>query len=261
MAPRDMIHPRRVVIVVQARMSSRRLPGKAVAPLADEPAIVRMMERVGRIAGAAHRVVATSRDPSDDALAAVCAAHGIACARGPLDDVLGRVAGAVPPECDVVVRLTGDCPLVDPLLVDRHLERFAAEQPWAEYVTNAVVRTYPDGLDVEVVCRDILVQADRCATDPADREHVTPWIKRHARMVPMAQEVDLSSLRLVLDTPADYEAIRSIYADLHSTDAAFGTTDIYKLLLRRPELIRVAEGGTAHQVEGGLRTIAGDIVS
>lgn len=230
----------RVAIVVQARMSSRRLPGKVLAPLAGAPAIVRMLERVARVAGAQFHVVATSDEPSDDPLADACGARGIPIARGPLDDVLARVLAAVPSGYDTVVRLTGDCPLVDPRLVDRHIDRFLREQPWAQYVTNAVVRTQPDGLDVEVVARDLLARADREARTPFDREHVLSWVRRRARTLPITQEVDLSSLRWTLDTAADYEVISAIYDSLHPDNPEFESRDVYHLLVRRPELIHVA---------------------
>jgi len=234
------VNASRVAIVVQARTSSRRLPGKVLLPLAGAPAIVRMMERVARVTRAEQRVLATSNEASDDRLADVVRESGFSVARGPLEDVLARVLAAVPPECDTVVRLTGDCPLVDPSLVDRHIDRFLHERPWAEYVTNTGVRTQPDGLDVEVVSRDLLVQADRHAVSASDREHVLPWVRRHARTVPISQEVDLSALRWTLDTAADYEIIAAIYLALYPAVPAFQSPDVYDLLLQRPELICVA---------------------
>jgi spore coat polysaccharide biosynthesis protein SpsF len=109
-----------------------------------------------------------------------------------------------------------------------------------DYVTNAVMRTYPDGLDVEVMSREALAAADREASDPFDREHVTPWIQRHARVVHVTQAVDLSALRWVLDTPSDYESIAEVYASLYALDARFGSPAVYRLLAGRPDLIRVA---------------------
>ncbi|MDX1387850.1 MAG: glycosyltransferase family protein [Acidobacteriota bacterium] len=234
----------RVAVVVQARMSSRRLPGKVLAPLAGAPALVRMMERVARVRGVERPVVATSTDPSDDRIVDVCARHEIACVRGPLDDVLGRFLLAAPAGCGIVVRLTGDCPLIDPGLVERHIEVFRREQPWIEYVSNAVVRTMPDGLDVEVVSRRILEEADRQAVSDHDREHVTPWVRRRARSLAVTQEIDLAELRWTLDTPSDLAVIAEVYAELYETEPRFDSVDIYRLLVRRPELIHVAGATT-----------------
>ena len=224
-------------VVVQARMGSRRMPGKIFAPLAGEPALLRMMQRVAAVRGAAIRVVATSTEAADDAVIELCERHGIDCARGPLDDVLARVLEAAPAACDTVVRLTADCPLVDPALVDRHIERFVAEE--AVYVTNAVERTMPDGLDVEVISRAMLERAAALATERFDREHVTPWIRRHARTVHVTQPVDLSALRWTVDESRDHEVIATIYDELHHDDAIFDSEDVYRLLLRRPELLHV----------------------
>ena len=229
-----------VAVIVQARMSSRRLPGKVLLPLAGAPALARMMERVARVRGADRRLVATSDRAEDDAIAQAGETFGFEVRRGPLDDVLARVDRAVPRGCDVVVRLTADCPLVDPALVDRHIARFRRGRPCAEYVTNAVVRTQPDGLDVEVVSRALLRRAARAARDPYDREHVLPWVRRRARLLPVTQETDLSALRWTLDTRADYRMIKAVYAELYGRNPRFGATDVYRLLLRRPELIRVA---------------------
>jgi spore coat polysaccharide biosynthesis protein SpsF (cytidylyltransferase family) len=232
----------RIAVIVQARTTSARLPGKVLLPLAGAPAIARMWERVARIRCAQAHILATSTDPSDDALADVCRAHRIDVVRGPLDDVLARFVAALPEDADAVVRLTGDCPLVDPVLVDRHIERFVAAGGAAEYVTNAVVRTMPDGLDVEVVSRRALLDAHEHATRPADREHVLPWVARHTRVTHVTDPVDLSDLRLTLDTPDDYAALAAIYEDLYRTNPRFGARDVYHRLVQRPEWIRFAPG-------------------
>lgn len=237
-----MIPTARVSIVIQARMSSNRLPGKVLMPLAGRPALLRMVERVRRVRGAKHLVVATSGELSDDPVAALCREAGVACVRGPLDDVLGRVVAAVPVGCEAVVRLTGDCPLVDPALVDRHIERFGALGSGPGYVTNAVTRTFPDGLDVEVMSHELLKEADRMATSASDREHVTAWIQRNAVVTPVTQAVDLSALRWVLDTRSDYEAIAGIYERLVPGQPDFGSDAVYRLLLGHPGLIRLADG-------------------
>lgn len=247
--------PARVAVIVQARMSSRRLPGKVLSPLAGAPAIVRMIARVRRMKTSTRVIVATSRDRSDDPLVAVCAVRGIETVRGSLDDVLGRVAAAVPPDYNVVVRLTADCPLVDPALVDRHVERFAAADAEDVYVSNTVRRTYPDGLDVEVVSRQMLAEAARVATDAYDREHVTPWIQRHARQMAITQAIDLSDVRWVLDTPGDYSAIAGVYERLYPANDRFSSEDVYRLLIDQPDLIRLAEAGSIEEARGRMRKL------
>ena len=229
----------RVAVIVQARMSSVRMPGKVLAPLGGEPALRRMMQRVERMRTADRIVVATSVDPGDDPVAELCSHWGLACVRGPLNDVLARFIGALPTDCEVVVRLTGDCPLIDPAIADRHVEAFVRERSDTDYVTNAVRRTMPDGLDVEVVSREILERAHREATSAFDREHCTPWIRRNGRVRHVTQTIDLSELRWTLDTPRDHEVISTIYEQLDSVDPAFGSTEIYRLLLRHPDLIHV----------------------
>lgn len=238
-----------VVAVVQARTSSSRLPGKVLAPLAAAPALQRMMERVGRARRVDLAIVATSTEAGDDPVEALCDRIGVPCHRGSLDDVLGRFVGAVPAGAEVVVRLTGDCPLVDPELVDRHIDEFVGRRHVVDYATNAMVRTMPDGLDVEVFSRGILVEAERSATARYDREHVTPWIQRTARRFDVVQAVDLAALRWTLDTPRDYAMISAVYAELFERRPAFGSADIYRVLLDRPELILVAGESDARELD------------
>jgi len=244
-----VIPAKRVAIVIQARMTSTRLPGKLLAPLAGRPAILWLVGRARRVRGAGHCLVATSSDPSDDPLARLCRAEGIPCARGALHDVLGRMAAAVPEGVRVVVRLTGDCPLADPALVERHLQRFAGLPAGGRYVTNAVTRTYPDGLDVEVMDAELLREADRHATDPHDREHVTPWIRRHATVTPVTQAEDLSALRWVLDTPADRAVLEKMLGALRPE---FQSDDVYRLLLERPELVHLADATPVAEILGRI---------
>ncbi len=246
----------RVAVVVQARMSSVRMPGKVLAPLAGEPALQKMMDRVARMRTADERIVATSTDPADDPVAELCARLGLDCTRGPLDDVLARFVEAVPAGAEVVVRLTGDCPLIDAAIADRHVETFLREGTETDYVTNAVERTMPDGLDVEVFSRALLERAHRQATGPFDREHCTPWIRRHARLRSVTQPIDLSDLRWTLDTPADHRVIAAIYAELDPVDPSFDSGEVYRLLLRRPELIHVrGEGELSHERRSRLQEL------
>ncbi|MCC6993610.1 MAG: glycosyltransferase family protein [Deltaproteobacteria bacterium] len=232
----------RVVIIVQARMSSSRLPGKVLMPLAGRPALVRLMERMYEVSGAAEALVATSVAPSDDAVTELCAREGIRCQRGSLDDVLLRYHSAArAASADVVVRITGDCPLHDPAVIDECIGLYHVDKQHVAYVSNVDERTYPDGLDVEVASFAALDQAQRSARSRFEREHVTPWIRRHCRKRSMVQAVDLSDLRWTLEHREDYQVIAAIYDALANDSVPpFGARAIYQLLLHRPNLILTA---------------------
>jgi spore coat polysaccharide biosynthesis protein SpsF len=198
-------------VVVQARAGSTRLPGKVLMPLAGEPMLAFMLRRLAGV-HADMVVVATSREPQDDAVAAVAGDAGVAVVRGSERDVLSRFVDALDQHpAEVVVRLTADCPLVDPILVNEALA-VSAEQA-ADYTSNTLVRTYPDGLDVEVVRASALRDADREATDPAEREHVTPFVYRRPERYRLAAVVGPEQLgreRWTVDTIDDLTRVREI---------------------------------------------------
>jgi spore coat polysaccharide biosynthesis protein SpsF (cytidylyltransferase family) len=240
----------RIVVIVQARTSSTRLPDKVLLPLAGAPSLVRLMERVGRVATVDERLVATSTDPTDDRVEALCLAHGIRCLRGPLADVLARYhMASVATAADVVVRITGDCPLVDPGVVNACIGRFLEDADHVDYCSNVDERTFPVGLDVEVVSFRALDEAYRQAGSPSDREHVTPYIRRHARKCTVAQDVDLSDLRWTLDYSEDHAVIAAIYAALYPRNPCFTARDVYALLLERPELVWTRSRGPLDATE------------
>lgn len=197
--------------ILQARLSSSRLPGKVLMPLGGVPMIAFMIERLRRSRKIDRLVLATSDQPSDDLLAETAARLGLAVVRGPLDDVLGRFALALQSNpAAVVVRLTGDCPLIDPLVVDRVVA--CVTEGRADYASNTSPPTYPDGLDCEAFRADLLIRADREARLPSEREHVTPWIRglvgEGAGNVACA--ADLSSLRWTVDYEDDLALVRSM---------------------------------------------------
>lgn len=195
--------------VLQARLSSSRLPGKVLMPVGGMPMICFMIERLRRARSIDRLVLATSAEPSDDDLAEAVAACGIEVVRGPLDDVLARFALALERyPADIVVRLTGDCPLIDPALVDRVVECVASGR--AAYASNCIPPTYPDGLDCEAFRADLLERAASEARLPSEREHVTPWIRTAAadQSEPVRCSADLSSLRWTVDYADDLELVR-----------------------------------------------------
>lgn len=249
------------VAILQARLSSSRLPGKVLLPLQGRPMLARQIERVRRSQRADVLVVATSDRPEDDAVAALCVEEGVACHRGALDDVLDRFYRAAKPYVpDVVVRLTGDCPLADPAVIDACVDYFT--EGGYDYASNSVRPTYPDGLDVEVMRFSCLEAAWREAKLPSEREHVTPFIHtRPARfhIGHLQNDCDLSALRWTVDEPDDLKFVQEVYAALYPANAAFSMRDVLALLEKRPELRAIND--THQRNEGYEKSIAKDFES
>ncbi|MFZ5718289.1 MAG: cytidylyltransferase domain-containing protein [Pseudomonadota bacterium] len=219
--------------ILQARMTSTRLPGKVLEPVLGEPMIGRQLERLARSKRLDRIMVATSTDPSDDPLAAYCEGLGHAVFRGSLGDVLDRYCGAMAqvPEADVIVRLTADCPLADWTVIDATIERL--HEAGADYASNTpAVRTYPHGLDVEVMRREALMRAGREAKDPYEREHVTPYIHRRPetfRIASLSRSPSLAHLRWTVDFPEDLAFVREVYERLYPGNPAFTSDDVVAL--------------------------------
>jgi spore coat polysaccharide biosynthesis protein SpsF len=227
-----------ILAILQARMSSTRLPGKVMLPLAGQPMILRQVERVRRARRLDALTVATSTDASDDPLAEALRLAGVEVYRGPLDDVLARFVGALDARpADHVVRLTGDCPLIDPQVIDATIELHLAAG--ADYTQNRLLtKGYPKGQDVEVITAEALRRAAAQAATPEEREHVTwgvwnnPDRWRIARLEP---PIDEGEVRWTVDRPDDYEFVQAVYAALYPTDAAFGSDAIRAWVRAHPE--------------------------
>jgi len=232
------------VAVLQARTSSTRLPGKVLADLCGRPMLARQVERVSRARRLDDLVVATSDQPGDDALADLCREMGVACFRGSLEDVLDRFASAAARHrAEAVVRLTGDCPLADPGVIDATIGFFL--EGGYDYAANCRPPTLPDGLDTEVFTFAALEAAWREAADPFEREHVVPFIIRRPgrfRIGNLAWPEDRSGLRWTVDEPRDLDFVRAVYAALFPANPAFGWEDVLRLLAERPELAQLNSG-------------------
>jgi spore coat polysaccharide biosynthesis protein SpsF len=219
--------------ILQARMTSTRAPGKVMEPILGEPMIGRQIERLRRCRRIDRLVVATSAEASDDVLVRWCEAAGVTVYRGALDDVLARFAGAAAafPQAQAVVRLTADCPLTDSQLIDQVIDHHLASG--ADYTNNtAPIRTYPHGLDVEVMRPQVLVEAQAKATSPHEREHVTPFIYGHPelfRLEGVSRSPSLAHLRWTVDYPRDLDFVREVYGALYSDDPAFDSAAIVAL--------------------------------
>lgn len=208
------------VAIVQARVSSSRLPGKVMKPIMGIPMIVFMLHRVARARNLDRLVLATSVEESDDVLNQIALQYGFDCYRGDLSDVLARFAGAAKLyEADIVVRLTGDCPLIDFDIIDSCVATLVQED--LDYVSNVDPPTFPNGLDVEVMTIDALAQANSNAKTSSDREHVTPYIRRNKtqfRQANVRSCVDLSSLRWTVDHPDDLDLVRALVDSVQPRD-------------------------------------------
>ncbi len=231
----------RTIALIQARMSSSRFPGKVLEALAGLPMIVFMVRRARRAATLEDVVVATSVDRSDDPLAALLETHGIRCFRGELDDVLARFAAAAA-SCHAteIVRLTGDCPLADPAVVDQVVH--ARREADADYASNVDPRTFADGLDVECFTRAALDRAASEANDPSQREHVTLWMRgadAGLRRSNLRAVADSSRLRLTVDYPADLVAIRRLVELIGRPADEFDMFDVLRCISAHPEIIRM----------------------
>lgn len=228
-----------VLAVLQARISSTRLPGKVMRPILGEPMIGRQIERLRRAERLSGILVATSDDASDDVIETYARGVGIGVHRGPLDDVLSRFIGALAQAGDpkTFVRLTADCPLADPALIDRCIERHAASG--ADYTYNSLDWTFPKGLDVEVCETEALRRADRETTDAYDREHVTPYIYRHPqlfRLNPITRDPPLR-YRWTVDTPEDFGFVSAVYEALYPRNPAFTSEDILDWQAANPDRV------------------------
>ncbi len=233
------------VAIIQARMTSSRLPGKVLANLAGKPLLERMIVRVQRSQRLNGIVVATTVNTIDDPVVALAQRMGVAIFRGDELDVLGRIcAAAASVNADPIVRLTADCPMADPAVIDAALTLF--EKGGADYLSNCNRRTFPDGLDVEVISASALAIANREARNPELREHVTPYVRGNSpdlgcgdfRRADLIAPADFGHFRFTVDTAEDLLFLSSLFAQLPD---GFGWLDAVALATRMPEKLRLTE--------------------
>jgi glutamate-1-semialdehyde 2,1-aminomutase/spore coat polysaccharide biosynthesis protein SpsF len=226
-----------VVAIIQARMGSSRLPGKSLAEIEKRPMLWHVIQRVKRAQLVDRVVVATSTAPADDAIEKMCREDGVPCHRGSENDVLDRYYHAARAEKAVqVVRITADCPLIDPEVIDRVVRRF--QRGDLDYASNAMVRTYPDGLDTEILSFSALERAWHEANKPSEREHVTPYLRSEKfRIANVENALEFSHLqcRWTVDEQEDLEFVRAVYGAFRGRES-FLMEDILQLLRDQPEL-------------------------
>ncbi|KAF5414908.1 MAG: 3-deoxy-manno-octulosonate cytidylyltransferase [Candidatus Methanogaster sp.] len=232
-----------IVAIVQARMGSTRLPGKVMKTILDKHVILWDIDRVSLSKLIDKIVVAIPFGKQDDVIADTIEEYNsnILISRGSEDDVLDRYYNAaVQTNADVVVRITSDCPLIDPVVVDHVIEQFLNND--CDYCSNSLQRTYPRGLDTEVFSFDALSKAWNESKKDYEREHVTPYIIENPykfKLLNVSNDIDLSHLRWTLDTKEDFEFIDAVYQRIYLEKQMFFMDDVLDLLDHEPGLIDI----------------------
>jgi spore coat polysaccharide biosynthesis protein SpsF len=234
----------KVVATIEARMSSSRLPGKVLMEAAGKPMLGHLVDRLRAVPSIDQIVLATTVSPADDVLVEFAAAHGIGCYRGSEDDVMARVVEAGrSAEAEVLVEITGDCPVIDPQVVEQCIRMFFANP--CDYCSNALVRSWPVGMDTQVYRLETLERSEALTDHPLDREHVTrhirlnPELFSHVHLVAPPAE-HWPELGLTLDEPGDYELLKRIIEHFAPSDPLFTCRDAVALLRgRHPEWVEL----------------------
>ena len=234
-------------------MSSTRLPGKIMKRVLDKSLLEFHVERLRQVKEAEELVVATTNNSVDDTIVDMCDHLGVSSFRGSEEDVLSRYNEAAREfQADIVVRVTSDCPLIDPAVVDRVIRAYKSSASGEVYASNTIQRTYPRGMDCEVFSSVVLDEAAREATEPSDREHVTPFIYRHPErygLLNVKYDLDCSRYRWTVDTPEDFELIKRILEALYPDKPEFGLEDILRVMEDNPDWIEL----NRHVVQKAIR--------
>jgi spore coat polysaccharide biosynthesis protein SpsF len=236
----------KIVIVVQARMSSSRLPGKVMLPILGKSLLFRMIERLQMIRHEATVVIATSEDETDAIIEAEAEQIGVACYRGNLHNLLDRhYQAAKQLDADIVLKIPSDCPLIDPYIIDDALDFFFAGKNGYAYVSNLHPATFPDGNDVEIMTMGCLEKTWKEANRQIEFEHTTPYIWENPEKFNMGNVLWWAGLdysmshRFTIDYEADYQFIKRVFEELYPKNPAFSCNDILNLLDKNPAIYNI----------------------
>jgi spore coat polysaccharide biosynthesis protein SpsF len=226
--------------LIQARMGSVRLPGKVMRPLAGRPLVWHIFDRLRRVEGVSQVVLATTAAAENDQMAAWAAGEGLAVVRHPLeDDIAGRVAMAMDATgADAMIKINADCPLVDPEVMAAGLALLRSDAR-ADGATNKLKATYPLGLSIEILRRDVIGWCDRNLTTAQDREFTVKWIFDHLdrfRILSLEADRNESRFNLTVDTPADYALMSEIFDNLFTAGRTFGWSEVRAYLASRESI-------------------------
>lgn len=244
----------RTVAIIQARVGSTRLPGKVLLDLAGKTVLGRVVERVGRMTRVKDMVVATSSLETDDAIEEECRRLGVPCFRGSEDDVLDRFKRAADTMgAEQCVRITADCPLIDPGVSDDIIAQFEAADPPVDYASNKIPQSFPRGLDTEVFSRYALDLAAKWAKKPYHRTHVTAYMYQTPEiftLLSVVSDVDRASWRWTIDTPEDLAFVRTVYERMDGKPD-FTWLDVVKLVEADPKLAAINAHVVQKEIEQG----------
>ena len=233
----------KTMAIVQARMTSTRLPGKVLLPILGIPMLILQLERMRRATSIDGIVIATTVNAADDLIVELCVQHGVAYFRGSENDVLSRYAEAAHAfGIDVVVRVTSDCPLIEADLIDKVVNIFHQAHGELDYVSNTLQPSFPYGLAVEVFSRQVLDQAHCLAVQRAEREHVTPyiyWRPQEFRLKSLTHNENLSHHRWTVDTPEDFDLVSKIYGALYLQNPKFDMKQTLQLFDKHPAWMHI----------------------
>ncbi|MDQ0161934.1 cytidylyltransferase domain-containing protein [Aeribacillus alveayuensis] len=229
----------KVAAIIQARMGSTRLQGKILKKVLDKTLLEYQIERVKRAKSIDEIIIATTTKESDDQIVQLCQQLSIPYYRGSEEDVLSRYFEAATQfNADVIVRLTSDCPIIDPNVIDKVVTHYLENKDRYDYVSNTLTRTYPRGLDTEVMSYKVLKRAHEEAKETAYREHVTAYIYHHPdqfRLCNVSNEMDESRHRWTVDTEEDFLLIQNILETLYPINPLFTLEDVIRILRDKPE--------------------------
>lgn len=233
----------RIVAIIEARMTSSRLPGKVLLQAAGKPMLEHLVNRLRAVPSLRGIVLATTTNRTDDELKEFSIRMGIGCYRGSENDVMNRVIGAAEFEkADVVVEITGDCPIIDPKIVEQTIGAFKANK--SDYVSNSHIRSFPDGMDTQVFWLDALKRSAAMTSNALDHEHVTLHIRNHPEIFSKSNllappELHWPELGLTLDEPKDYELLKKIIEYFEPNNSLFSCLEIIELLRQNPEWVAI----------------------
>ncbi|MCX9085017.1 MAG: glycosyltransferase family protein [Candidatus Methanoperedens sp.] len=249
---------KKVVAIIQARMGSTRLPGKVVKEIAGKPMLYHVINRVKHSKELNDIVIATTNLKEDSQILDLASELGVKSYAGSENDVLDRYyRSAIISKAEVIVRITADCPLVDPNVIDKVVRYYLIND--FDYVGTSIIPTYPDGIDVEVFSFTALEKAWSESKLSSEREHVTPYIWKNLnifRIGNLKNDEDISYMRWSVDEQRDLEFVRKIYNNLYKKDEMFYIEDILNLLKKNPELEDINKGIIRN--EGYLKSIKED---